>query len=258
MTRTETVKQYGETAVSAYKTLNLAVIGAGDLAVERARTAVAQFRSKATSSIVALPGEAHVQADLAVKEARTRATEAAGTARTAAQQFTTVVRPDVLRDTVTGLVETARTQAISTVEHLAAHGAEVVEELRRQPGFRRIVRQAEHAVDAVEDTLEDVLEETAEAVVEASNEVTSVAQKTAAKATKVAAKAEEKVEDAAEATKAVAEDAVEEPKPATKANAAKKTAPAARKSPAKATSARVTRARTAKPADPTAVPAKKN
>ncbi len=33
---------------------------------------------------------------------------------------------------------------------------------------------------------------------------------------------------------------------------------AAGKSPAKATSARVTRARSAKPADPTAVPAKKN
>jgi heparin binding hemagglutinin HbhA len=69
MTRTATVKQYGETAASAYKTLNLAVIGAGDLAVERARTVVAQFRTKAE----ALPGEAQVQADLAVKEARTRA-----------------------------------------------------------------------------------------------------------------------------------------------------------------------------------------
>ena len=60
MTATKTVKQYGETAVSAYKTLNLAVIGAGDLAVERAKTAVSQLRSKATSSVMALPGEAQV------------------------------------------------------------------------------------------------------------------------------------------------------------------------------------------------------
>jgi heparin binding hemagglutinin HbhA len=179
MTPTATVKQYGETAVTAYKTLNLAAIGATDLAVERARTVVAQFRSKATSSIVALPGEAQVQADLAVKEARTTA-----------HQLAVAVRPEALRSTVADLLETARTQAITTVETLAAHGAEVVEELRRQPAFRKVVRRAESAVDVVEDALEDVLEETAEAVVEASNEVTSVAQKTAAKATKVAAKAE--------------------------------------------------------------------
>jgi heparin binding hemagglutinin HbhA len=254
------VKQYGETAVSAYKTLNLAVIGAGDLAVERAKTVVAQLRSQA----VALPGEAQVQADLAVKDARTTA-----------HQFAVAVRPEALRSTVVGLVETARTQALSTIEKLAEHGAEVVEDLRRQPAFRKVVRRAERAVDAVEDTLEDVLEETAEAVVEASNEVTSVAQKTAAKATKVAVKAEDKVEDAAEATKATAEKVVEAPDsgaepvtaksttvkvadPATSAPV-KKSTPAARKSsPAKATSARVTRARTAKPADPTAVPAKKN
>ncbi|MCW2634245.1 MAG: uncharacterized protein JWQ99_612, partial [Blastococcus sp.] len=73
MTPTQTVKQYGETVVAAAKTPVLAAIGAGDLAVERAKTVVAQFRSTAE----ALPGEAQVQADLAVKEARTRATEAA-------------------------------------------------------------------------------------------------------------------------------------------------------------------------------------
>ena len=53
MTPTQTVKQYGETAVKLYKTQLLATIGAGDLAVERARTAVASFRSRAE----ALPGE---------------------------------------------------------------------------------------------------------------------------------------------------------------------------------------------------------
>ena len=248
MTPTKTVKQYGETAVSTYKTLNLAVIGAGDLAVERAKTVLEQFRSKAE----ALPGEAQVQADLAVKEARTTA-----------HQLAVAVRPETLRSTVTGLVETARTQAFSTVEKLAEHGAEVVEELRHQPAFRRVVRRAEQAVDAVEDTLEDVLEETAETVVDASNKATSVAQKTAAKASKVAAKAEDKVEEVAETTKATAEKTVEAPnsgaKPVTaNGTPAKKTAPARKASPAKATSAPVTRARTAKPANPTAVPAKKN
>jgi heparin binding hemagglutinin HbhA len=248
MTPTKTVKQYGETAVSTYKTLNLAVIGAGDLAVERAKTVLEQFRSKAE----ALPGEAQVQADLAVKEARSTA-----------HQLAVAVRPETLRSTVTGLIETARTQAFSTVEKLAEHGAEVVEELRHQPAFRRVVRRAEQAVDAVEDTLEDVLEETAETVVDASNKATSVAQKTAAKASKVAAKAEDKVEEVAETTKATAEKTVEAPnsgaKPVTATTPAKKSTPAARKSsPAKATSATVTRARSAKPANPTAVPAKKN
>src|SRR4051812_47408443 len=151
-TTTETVKQYGETAVAAAKTPVLAAIGAGDLAVERALTVVASFRSKATSSIVALPGEAQVQADLAVKEARTRATdvrtratEAAGTARSTAAQLAVAVRPEALRSTVADLLETARTQAASTVESLAEHGAEVVENLRRQPAFRRVVRRAESA-----------------------------------------------------------------------------------------------------------------
>ena len=74
MTATQTVKQYGEFAVTAARTPVLAVIGAGDLAVERAKTVVSTFRTKAE----ALPGEAQVQADLAAKEARTRATEAAG------------------------------------------------------------------------------------------------------------------------------------------------------------------------------------
>jgi hypothetical protein len=91
MTPTETVKQYGETAVKLTKTQLLATIGAGDLAVERAKNAVGQLRT--------LPGEAKVQADLGVKEARTRATEAAGQARTAAQQFRTSVRPEAVRST---------------------------------------------------------------------------------------------------------------------------------------------------------------
>src|SRR5688572_31989118 len=99
MTPTQTVKQYGETAVAVAKTPVLAAIGAGDLAFGRAKTVVAQFRSQAE----ALPREAQVQADLAVKEARTLATEAAGTARTTAQHLATAVRPEVLRSTVAAL-----------------------------------------------------------------------------------------------------------------------------------------------------------
>src|SRR3954451_23655480 len=108
MTPTQTVKQYGETAVKLTKTQLLATIGAGDLAVERARTVVGQLRSRAE----ALPGEARVQADLGVKQARTRAGEVVGQARTAAQQFATSVKPEAVRSTVAGLVENAG----STVE----------------------------------------------------------------------------------------------------------------------------------------------
>ena len=93
MTATQTVKQYGETAVHFAKTPVLATIGAGDLAVQRAKTVVDQLRNRAE----ALPGAAKVQADLGVKEARTRATEAAGTARTTAHQLAVAVRPEALR-----------------------------------------------------------------------------------------------------------------------------------------------------------------
>src|SRR5438128_4706917 len=105
MSATQTVKQYGETAVKIYKTQLLATIGAGDLAVERAKTVVGELRARAET----LPGEAKVQADLGVKQARTRATEVVGQARTAAQQFATSVRPQAVRSSVAGLVETART-----------------------------------------------------------------------------------------------------------------------------------------------------
>jgi heparin binding hemagglutinin HbhA len=172
MSATQTVKQYGETAAKLYKTQLLATVGAGDLAVERATTAVSR-------------------------------------ARTAAQQFATSVRHESVRSTVISLVDTARTQATSTVESLAERGEGVVDELRSQPGFRRIVRRAESAVDAVEDKLEDVIEDTAQAVTEASNEVTSVAQKTAAKAAQVADKAEKKVDEAAKSTKETVESAAQ-------------------------------------------------
>jgi heparin binding hemagglutinin HbhA len=268
---TEPGKPSGETVVTTGRTVAeqlversrtplLAVVGAGDLAVKATKDVVDTLRSRAE----ALPGEAQVQADLAAKEARTRATEAAQTARTRVHEVRVATRPDVVLGTVSTLVDVARTQ----VEALAERGAGVVEELRRQPGFRKVVRRAEEAVDTVEDALEDILEETAETVAEASDEVTSVAQKAAAKTAKAAQKAEDKVEDVAESAKATVRSAEEtdaSTKAAAKAAAPVKTAPArkstpaaATKAPAKATTTRVSRARTAKRTDPTAVPAKKN
>src|SRR3712207_6859670 len=184
-----TLKEYGESVAVQNKQVLLAAVGAGDLAVARTRAAVGTRRSRAE----ALPGEAQVQVDLAAKEARTRAEEAVRTARTSAQHVAHAVRPDTVVNTVAGLVSTARTQTVATIETLAVRGAEVVEELRRQPVVRKVVGRAERAVDAVEDALEEVLEETAETVAEASNEVTSIAQKTAAKAEKAIRSEERRV-----------------------------------------------------------------
>ena len=62
MTTPQTVKQYGELAVAQGRSLAeqartplLAVVGAGDLAVERARTVLDQFRSRA-EALPAWPG----------------------------------------------------------------------------------------------------------------------------------------------------------------------------------------------------------
>jgi heparin binding hemagglutinin HbhA len=209
----------------------LVAVGAGDLAVEQARTVLATLRSRAE----ALPGEAQVQVDLATREARTRAEQAADRAR----GLVTVVRPDAVVTTVAGLVGQARTQAAGTVEALAERGADVLQELRRQPGLRRFVARAEQAVDIVEDAVEEVIEETAEAVTEASDEITSVVQKAAARTTKAAARAEAAVDQAADQAKATLEGTAETADQVT-AQAARK--PAARTT--KGTSARAGRTAT--------------
>ena len=240
MSTTDTLKQVAERG----RTPLLAAVGAGDLAVEQARTALATLRSRAE----ALPGEAQVQIDLAAKEARTRAEQAADRAR----QLAVAVRPDTVANTVAGLLETARTQAVSTVEALADRGADVLEELRRQPAFRRFAGRAEQVVDRVEDAVEEVIEETAEAVTEASDEVTSLVQKAASKTAKAAAKAEAAVDEAADSAKA-AIDETAETVDETAAKAARKpaerTTSAAKATGTKGTSARVGRARTAKSTD---------
>ncbi|MCZ2840957.1 hypothetical protein O2W19_03885, partial [Modestobacter sp. VKM Ac-2980] len=172
MSRTDTLKHQHQSLVKQGETFVrtglLAALGAGDVAVDRARTVVGTFRTRAE----ALPGEAQVQADLAGKEARSRveaararAAQAAAEARVRAEQargVATTVRPDTVLGTVTGLVGSARTQALGAIEELAGRGEKVVDDLRTQPAFRKVVARTERAVDAVEDTVEDVLEETGE------------------------------------------------------------------------------------------------
>ena len=247
MTTTQTVRQYGETVLAQYKTSLLATLGAGDLAVERTRELVGSLRGRAE----ALPGEAQVQADLAAKELRTRVADAVS----AAQHRIAELRREDVRSTVTELVEKAREQAGSTLEELTERGAEVVEELRRQPGVQRFLGQTERAVDAVEDRVEDLLEETGDAVAEASNEVTSVAQKAAAKAGKAVDEAEDTAREAADTAK----------RGVRAARTPKATAPKAPAKKARAGRTTVTtpdgettvlKAATADRQDPTAVPAK--
>ena len=240
---TETIKSYGEAAViegrkvadtlvETGKTGVLAAIGATDVVVDHARSVVGSLRSKAE----ALPGEAQVQADLAAKEVRTRAEAARSKAGNAG-----------------GLVGTVREQAASTLSGLAARGEEVVEDLRRQPGFRSVVGRAERAVDTVEDALEDVLDTTDEVVAKASDEVTSVAQKSASKASKAA----NEVTSAAQKTKARTSKAVDEAKETPTKKAPAKRA-AAKRTPAKATTKAPLPRATAVPAKSTAPSASSN
>ncbi|GAB4080652.1 hypothetical protein GCU67_03750 [Modestobacter muralis] len=257
MSRTDTLKHYGETLVETGRTGLLAALGAGDVAVDRARTVVDGLRSRAE----ALPGEAQVQADLGAKEARARVVAAREQARRAAvhaRSTVTELRPETVLGTVTGLVDGARAQALEAIGELAGRGEQLVGDLRRQPVFRKVVARTERAVDAVEDGLEDVLDETAETVAEASDTVTSVAQKTAARTTAAVESATADVQEAAESTKATLADAAE-PAPAEAVVVEPVTAEPAVETPAAKTPAAKTPA--AKPAkaqlpDPLAVPAK--
>jgi heparin binding hemagglutinin HbhA len=248
MSRTDTLKSYGETLVGTGRTGLLAALGAGDVAVDRARTVVTGLWSRAE----ALPGEAQVQADLGVKEARTRVETAREQARRAAVQARTTVgelRPETVIGTVTGLVEAARTQALGAVGELAGRGEQLVGDLRRQPAFRTVLARTERAVDAVEDGLEDALEETGETVSAASDAVTSTVQQTAARTDAAVDAATTDVRDAAEATKAtVAEAADAAPAPTA--------TPAATTPVAAAEPVREPAAEAALP-DPLAVPRKK-
>ncbi|WP_222194396.1 hypothetical protein [Modestobacter italicus] len=279
----QTLKQQGETIV---RTGLLAALGAGDAAVDRARSVVGTFRSRAE----ALPGEAQVQADLAAKDARTRAEQAreraaraaaeararAGQARSQAEDAATqaraavtsaasTVRPETVLGTVTGLVDAARTQALSAIEELAGRGEKVVGGLRTQPVFRKVAARTERAVDAVEDGVEDVLAETGETVGKASDQITSVAQKTKARTDKALDEVGQDTEAAAESAKRTVRGAAAKTteqatsEPATTKPASTKPAKAAKATPAKAAPKRTAKA-TAPAAetlpDPLAVPAK--
>ena len=244
MSRTDTLKSYGETLVETGRTGLLAALGAGDVVVDRTRTVVGSLRSRAE----ALPGEAQVQADLGAKEARTRVETAREQARRAAAQARTTVtelRPETVLGTVTGLVDSARTQALGAIGELAGRGEALVGDLRRQPAFRKVVARTERAVDAVEDGLEDALEETGDTVAQAADTVTAAAQQTAARTGEAVDAATADVQDAAEATRATVSDAAEPTEPPAATTPAATTTAPARKRAAKATVP-----------DPLAVPAK--
>ncbi|MGY1843470.1 hypothetical protein [Modestobacter sp. SYSU DS0875] len=279
MSRTDALKHYGETLVDTGRTGLLAALGAGDVAVDRARTVVGQFRSRTE----ALPGEAQVQADLAGKEARTRAEQAraraaqaaaearvraaqareqaaaaaqqarvaAAQARTAAVDAAATVRPDTVMGTVTGLVETARTQALTTIGELADRGATLV-----GPTFQRFAGRAEQAVDTMEGAVADAAGTAQETVDAASNEVTSVAQKTAARADDALDTVAGETAEAAATTKRRVRDGAATATEETAGKPAKKAT--ARKAPAKKAGAeRGTAAESTTPVpDPLAVPAK--
>ena len=246
MSRTGTLKSYGETLVDTGRTGLLAAIGAGDaavdVAVDRARSVLGTVRSRAE----ALPGEAQVQADLAAKEARARAEQARAAVST--------VRPESVLGSVTGLVESARTQALAAIGDLAERGEKIVGELRTQPAFRRVVARTERAVDSVEDTVEDVLEETAETVASASDEVTSVAQMAKARTDKAVDRATEETREAAESTKRTVRSSAE----ASPAQADEVTVTAPKKPAAKKTPTAKKPSASSPVPDPTAVPAKRS
>ena len=209
MSRTDTLKSYGETLVETGRTGLLAAIGAGDVAVDRARTVVGGLRSRAE----ALPGEAQVQADLGAKEARTRVEAAREQARRAAAQARTTVgelRPETVLGTVTGLVDSARTQALGAIGELAGRGEQLVGELRRQPAFRTAAARTEGAVDAVSDGIEDAAEKAGETVADAADAVSSAAQQASARTDAAVDEVTADVQDAAEATTSAA-DAPAEP-----------------------------------------------
>ncbi|PZA22113.1 hypothetical protein DMO24_06645, partial [Modestobacter versicolor] len=65
MSRTDTLKSYGETLVDTGRTGLLAAIGAGDAAVDAAVTRSRAVFGTVRTRAEALPGEAQVQADLA-------------------------------------------------------------------------------------------------------------------------------------------------------------------------------------------------
>lgn len=286
MSRTDTSKHYDtfkHTFVEQGRTGLLAAIGAGDAAVDRARSVVGSLRSRAE----ALPGEAQVQADLAVKEARTRAEQAraraaqtsaearvragqagdaAVSARNAVTHAAATVRPETVVGTVTNLVGAARSQAVETLAELADRGEKVVDELRSQPVLRRVAGRTERTVDlvadAAADTVGDVLAETSGTVDAASDRVTSVAQKTKARAGKAIDEAEQGTEAAAASAKRAASAAsapvtngLDAPAVDTAVPVDK---PAGNKTPAKKAADRMspTTASTATLPDPTAVPAK--
>ncbi len=67
------------------------------------------------------------------------------------------VRPRAIREAVRDVVTEAVSTARKTVRRYEKRGHMVVADLRRAPGFTRVLNGAENAVDRIEDTLEDLI-----------------------------------------------------------------------------------------------------
>jgi len=232
--------------VSAVKTPVYAVIGASDHAAKVARELVTDLRSRAETfpadlktRAENLPGEVRGAAD----EARLRATAQAS-----------AVRPEALRETVIGVLTEAVSTARKAVRRYEKRGQMVVADLRRTPGFTKVLKSAEGAVDLVEDALEGLIRDAqgelkdvrksagntaskAKATVrKASTRKTPVRKSTPAKSNTAKATAAKVTATRATATKARATKARATKATATKATATKATATkatAAKRSPAK-------------------------
>jgi len=104
--------------------------GAGDAAVDQAKTAIATAKTPFYAVIGA--------SDHAAKRAA-------------------AIRPDSVREAVREVVTEAVATAAKALRRYEKRGQMVVADLRRAPGFTRILKGAESAVDRVEDALEGLI-----------------------------------------------------------------------------------------------------
>ncbi len=136
-------------AVSAIKTPLYAVIGASDHAAKVARELVTDLRGKAET----LPGDLRNRAENLPGDVR----GAAGEARERATTQAAAVRPEAIREVFIGAVTEAVSTARKAVRRYEKRGQMVVADIRRTPGFTKVLKTAESAVDRVEDALEDLI-----------------------------------------------------------------------------------------------------
>lgn len=215
-----------KTAIATVKTPLYAVIGASDHAAKVARELVTDLRTRAESLPVDLknrtenlPGEVRGAAE----GARERATAQAAT-----------VRPEAIRETVRGVLTEAVETARKAVRRYEKRGQMVVADIRRAPGFTKVLKSAEGAVDRVEDALEALISDAQGELKGVRKSASSTATK--AKVTVRKASTRRTAAPKATATKASTRKATPRKATATKATTAKRTP--AKKSAAKASTSK--------------------